>query len=501
VNETVSAIEDFEFVPNPANADEQAKVVLDAVFDSAKWVEDLQQEAAGPLIWAFVEGAQTEIAVTSARLAEKAENVFPFVTPISGEKRATAAEIAQRLGYEIPDGAAFDELPEWLRVAAWDELQETFGEPYWQKVPETTRDDVERTLRDGIRDGYSVPKLAKEIKAIRGPTYALWRGTNTARTEVSHALNGGHSAGISQLQQETGLRIDVEWLSVLGSTTRESHAALDGKTVRQGENFNLSGYMIPWPAHRSLPAGERINCQCTVLSAPSLDAAATEAITAVPPQLPKMTTERCGGLMGSNLEEMLAPLPVTVDATGNQKKPQTSCGKTKSEIAKANAKRVAKEVQRYSEERNERDLAQVIGGKSLDNREPVDVQIKIKNKLHGIELKTMVDNKHDKVSMKRSARENKAAWERRRGHGHVSTVVFNDENVIPGKTLLEKTKALERYLETGDDTGFDFSKRRIFYRRGYGNFYTRNMYEAKDMDEVRELSAMTTRELPEGAGR
>ena len=54
------------------------------------------------------------------------------------------------------------------------------------------------------------------------------------------------------------------WLSVLGDTTRDTHAALDGVPANENGMWDLAGYMVPWPSHTSLPAGERCNCMCTI---------------------------------------------------------------------------------------------------------------------------------------------------------------------------------------------------------------------------------------------
>jgi hypothetical protein len=84
-------------------------------------------------------------------------------------------------------------------------------------------------------------------------------------------MNAGHAQGIEQLKIDTGLDIRAEWLSVLGSTTRDSHAANDGEMADEDGMFNLAGYMVPWPSHFSLPASERCNCQCSIVSTPVMD--------------------------------------------------------------------------------------------------------------------------------------------------------------------------------------------------------------------------------------
>jgi hypothetical protein len=58
-----------------------------------------------------------------------------------------------------------------------------------------------------------------------------------------------------------------EWLSVLGSTKRDTHAETHGQRVMGTDAlFNVGGWSARWPSDTSLPPSERIFCQCTVLS-------------------------------------------------------------------------------------------------------------------------------------------------------------------------------------------------------------------------------------------
>ena len=78
---------------------------------------------------------------------------------------------------------------------------------------------------------------------------------------------------MDQLAEELGPQVPIKatWLSVLADTTRDTHAMLDGVPADADGLWNLSGYMVPWPSHTSLPAGERINCMCTILEEFGLD--------------------------------------------------------------------------------------------------------------------------------------------------------------------------------------------------------------------------------------
>lgn len=188
----------------------------------------------------------------------------------------------------------------------------------------------------------------------------------------------------------------------------------------------------------------------------------------------------------TGIKEKSAPPAPTVRKPLTRKPappPPAPTPKTKSEIAKASAVRVDKHIQRYSEEHNEPMLAKALKGSSLKDNEPVDVLTTIGGKKHGIELKTMVSNTNNKLTMKRSAMELKAAWERK-NKAPVHTVVFDDRKVFNAK---------------GPGV-HDYSQRKILYRRGYGSFRVDKMHEVVGgMKGLMNLLATAKRALPIGA--
>lgn len=160
-------------------------------------------------------------------------------------------------------------------------------------------------------------------------------------------------------------------------------------------------------------------------------------------------------------------------------KEQKMFPRTKSEIAKSSVGiLVDKDVQRYSEEKNEPYLAAALGGVALDDNEPVDVLLDG----HGVELKTMVANKSMKITMKSDAIERKQRWERS-NHSKFHTVVFDDTKVYdakgPGK--------------------HDTSQRVMYYRRGYGSFRVQGMHVVKNIKELKRLLELPNKKLPEAA--
>ena len=88
-------------------------------------------------------------------------------------------------------------------------------------------------------------------------------------------------------------------------------------------------------------------------------------------------------------------------------------------------KLVDKDIQRYAEEHNEPDLAKKLGGESEPDNKPYDVRLPD----HGIELKTMVDNSNNKLTMKGSAQDHKADWEVA-NKSTFHTVVYDDQKVL-----------------------------------------------------------------------
>lgn len=153
--------------------------------------------------------------------------------------------------------------------------------------------------------------------------------------------------------------------------------------------------------------------------------------------------------------------------------------------AKAAHHMVDKSIQRYAEEHNEPRFAKAVGGESYPNGEPIDVGIKEDDKLrHGIELKTMVDNKASKITMKRSARQRKDQWEKETG-GTFHTVVLDDQKVFNAQ----------------GDGQHDESARKIYYRRGHGSFRVSSMHPVKDIKELHRLFRMREEELPPAARR
>lgn len=244
----------LQIEPQPERAAQQAKAIVDTVFGSKQQEEatrELVELCVEPQSQAFARGALSEIVLHSGLL-----------------EKTTAEEIAARLEIDIPADIAVGQMPEWLLEAAREYLSEAFDQDYWTEIHSTTYRDVLGNVTAGIEDGWSMPMVAQAIQDDMGVGYAFWRGMRIARTESGDALNAGHVAGISELEDDLGIPMGKEWVSVLGNTTRATHAGMDGEQTDSSVGlFELEGHRIPWPGHFSLPARHRCNCQCSIISA------------------------------------------------------------------------------------------------------------------------------------------------------------------------------------------------------------------------------------------
>lgn len=150
--------------------------------------------------------------------------------------------------------------------------------------------------------------------------------------------------------------------------------------------------------------------------------------------------------------------------------------------SKASHKMVDKVIQRYAEEFNEPQFAELMGGKSYPDSEPIDVDTSSGD---GVELKTMVDNSNKKLTMDTYSQIRKILWEKEHQRPF-HTVVIDDHEVFNAK-----------------GPGIhDQSKRVYYYRRGVaGSARVGNMYRCESIEELKKLMAMPEKSLPDEAQR
>lgn len=233
-----------------------ASKLADRIYDADEWVDDLINRS---------------FPILAQGMSEAAAGFFLSLGIDPRKKKSvriksTATDWLDSTGDELPPGVATD-LPVWMQEEITAQLRETFEQEYWQEIDVTTRDHIETFLDNGLRNGHSIQRMAKEIAVAFPAEYSKSRATLVARTESGHALNGARDASYRRLKEElpdeASKHLGKAWLSVLGNTTRDSHANLDGELADEEGMFTLAGVKIPWPGHIALPVGERAHCQCT----------------------------------------------------------------------------------------------------------------------------------------------------------------------------------------------------------------------------------------------
>jgi uncharacterized protein with gpF-like domain len=101
--------------------------------------------------------------------------------------------------------------------------------------------------------------------APAGNANAFKRAQKIARSETTGAMNAGHVAAMEELA-DAGLIKGKQWSAIGDRDVRQAHLALAGAIVGPRADFDVGGWAAPYPGHWGLPAEQRINCRCTVLS-------------------------------------------------------------------------------------------------------------------------------------------------------------------------------------------------------------------------------------------
>ena len=114
---------------------------------------------------------------------------------------------------------------------------------------------IRNTLVEGSANGDSIAQLQERVRAV-GKVQASQAQT-IARTESASAS--------TQAKNEVMVAEGIEkhtWLTAGDSAERDSHAAIDGQTVKVGDDF---GNGLKYPLDPSGPAEEVINCRCEAI--------------------------------------------------------------------------------------------------------------------------------------------------------------------------------------------------------------------------------------------
>lgn len=127
-----------------------------------------------------------------------------------------------------------------------------------------SHNEIERILIDALENGDSIQTATQAIldSGIRDEYYKARR---VALTELFRAHNVSRYEASMQMPSVVSKR----WRHSGVGKPRKNHQAMDGQTIPKNEPFTLKGedgstYYPMYPVDSSLPAGEAINCHCTV---------------------------------------------------------------------------------------------------------------------------------------------------------------------------------------------------------------------------------------------
>jgi HK97 family phage portal protein len=203
-------------------------------------------------------GRQQYARATQGEVRALADEVFDpqhWIVETVDDARVLYEQVTATAGAAMASrfGLAFD-----LDAAHVAEFIEARANQLAGLVTETTYTQIQDALVEGITEGEAIPDLAARIRHVF-EVASKSRAVTIARTEVISAYNGAGTAVAAAYGPDVvGGR---EWVATRDSRTRDTHAARDGEVVTMTETFSGG---LAYPGDPSAPAGETVNCRCTV---------------------------------------------------------------------------------------------------------------------------------------------------------------------------------------------------------------------------------------------
>lgn len=119
---------------------------------------------------------------------------------------------------------------------------------------------INQELQKGVAANEGIEELSNRIRTAGAMTTA--RANATARTTVVQASNAG---SLSQARLLGDDNVTKEWLATEDERTRPAHAHADQQRQPLSKPFEVGGFFLMYPGDPSGPAGEVINCRCTLV--------------------------------------------------------------------------------------------------------------------------------------------------------------------------------------------------------------------------------------------
>ena len=106
--------------------------------------------------------------------------------------------------------------------------------------------------------------VAKAIAKKIGGVNAISRAMTIARTETHKAANTTQYTKAEWAAQESGLKVEVEWIATNDGRVRDNHRHADGQKRPIGQPFNVGGEAMRYPSDPRASAKNTINCRCVL---------------------------------------------------------------------------------------------------------------------------------------------------------------------------------------------------------------------------------------------
>lgn len=138
-------------------------------------------------------------------------------------------------------------------------------------LTETYTQAVINELKKATDEAITADAIAERMrKVVNSPNFYKWQALRIARTETTFAVGAA-----TEVTKEYSLfEVEKVWIHLDRPGQRDSHAAMNGKTVGQKELFEIDGEKLSYPGDRSNGATARnlINCMCRRGYRPKKDA-------------------------------------------------------------------------------------------------------------------------------------------------------------------------------------------------------------------------------------
>lgn len=126
----------------------------------------------------------------------------------------------------------------------------------------TTRDQLRRTLAEGVRDRESLGELVARVREVFSDRYFA-QGETIARTETIASYN----YAANQSWKQSGVVKSKRWVTSRDERVRPAHESAEGQTVALDSPFVVAGQelMFPGDHEHGASADNTINCRCTAV--------------------------------------------------------------------------------------------------------------------------------------------------------------------------------------------------------------------------------------------